>query len=87
LSKVSEWLGQVDPSEGFEVVLMPTKPLDPLNEPQAAADSLGVLAEAGATIAKATLVHHSVDHYLDQLAALVEAADGASPAPSVPDGV
>jgi probable F420-dependent oxidoreductase len=69
-SKVAEWLRQVEQPDGFEVVLMPSRPLDPVGDPRAVEDSLGELAEAGATIVKATFVHHSLDHYLEQLEAL-----------------
>ncbi|CAO5226660.1 hypothetical protein FAGKG844_1060006 [Frankia sp. AgKG'84/4] len=33
-------------------------------------EELAALAAAGATIASARLVHHSLDHYLEQLEAL-----------------
>jgi probable F420-dependent oxidoreductase len=70
LSKVSEWLDQVERPASFEVVLMPPKPLDPIGDADAASASLAAMAAAGATIAKATVVHHSLDHYLEQLEAL-----------------
>jgi probable F420-dependent oxidoreductase len=66
----AEWLHRADLPAGFEVRLSPENPLDPLAEPAAAADALGSLAEAGATMVEARVVHHSLAHYLDQLEAL-----------------
>lgn len=74
----AEWLGRVDVPPGFEVVLGPGRPLDPLAEPGPAAERLRVLAEAGATIVSSGVVHHSLEHYLEQLAALVDARDQAA---------
>jgi probable F420-dependent oxidoreductase len=71
---VAEWLSRFEVPDGFEVVLPPHRPLDPSGEPEQAAAELGTLADAGATIAKVSLVHHSLEHYLDQLAALAELA-------------
>lgn len=65
------WLGQVELPDGFEVRLGPPVPLDPLEHPVATADTLGRLADAGATVALAAFVHHSLAHYLEQLEALV----------------
>jgi probable F420-dependent oxidoreductase len=71
----AEWLGRVDVPPGFQVVLGPGRPLDPIGEPAAAADRLGTLAACGATIVSAQVVHHSLEHYLEQLAALVDTRD------------
>jgi probable F420-dependent oxidoreductase len=74
--QAKDWLGRVETPNGFEVVLSPAQPLDPGGDPAAVTDELGKLAAAGATITKATLVHHSLEHCLDQLEALsVAAAD------------
>ncbi len=69
-AQVRDWLDQVDHGPDFEVVLAPSRPLDPVEGAQAAADELGTLGEAGATIVKASLVHHSVAHCIEQLEAL-----------------
>lgn len=69
-AQAREWLDRVEPPDGFEVVLGPSRPFDPIGEPQATTDALGRLADAGATIAAAVFVHHSLDHYLEQLEAL-----------------
>ena len=67
-----EWLGRVDVPAGFEVVLGPGRVLDPAAQPDAAAEALAALAEAGATIAVAAVVHRSLEHYLEQLASLAD---------------
>ena len=72
--QVREWLDQVDHAADFEVVLAPSRPLDPTERPAETADELGVLGEAGATIVKASLVHHSLTHCIEQLEALAELA-------------
>ncbi|HVV77849.1 MAG TPA: LLM class F420-dependent oxidoreductase [Mycobacteriales bacterium] len=73
-TQVREWLGQVECGAGFEVVLAPSRPLDPIDRPQEASDELGALGEAGATIVKASLVHHSLEHCIEQLEALAQLA-------------
>jgi probable F420-dependent oxidoreductase len=71
-ARASEWLAQVDLPDGFEVRLPPERRLDPGGEPGTAAEGLIALSEAGATIAEAHLVHHSLEHYLEQLESLAE---------------
>jgi probable F420-dependent oxidoreductase len=68
--EVSGWLGAVDLPAGFEVVAQPTAVLDPIVEPGHADELLGTWAAAGATVVDVHLVHHSVDHYVEQLEAL-----------------
>jgi probable F420-dependent oxidoreductase len=72
--QVAEWLAEFELPKGFEVVLPPHRPLDPVGAPEQTAEELGRLAAAGATIAKIGLVHHSIEEYLDQLAALADLA-------------
>lgn len=69
-ARAGEWLGRVVPPDGFEVVLPPRGPVDPLGAPEEAAAALAELADAGATIANLSFVHHSLAHYLEQLEAL-----------------
>ncbi|MBK5289403.1 MAG: LLM class F420-dependent oxidoreductase [Acidimicrobiia bacterium] len=54
----------------IEVVLQNDRPWDPLGEPERVADQLGRMHAIGATGLAVRLVHHSVDHYCDQLGAL-----------------
>jgi probable F420-dependent oxidoreductase len=69
-AQAREWLDRAEPPDGFEVVLGPSRPFDPIGEPQATTDALARLSDAGATIAAAVFVHHSLEHYLEQLEAL-----------------
>jgi probable F420-dependent oxidoreductase len=68
--KVAEWLRAIDRPPGFEVVVQPTQAVDPSGEPGAVDELLREWAAAGATVADLHLVHHSLDHYLEQLEAL-----------------
>jgi probable F420-dependent oxidoreductase len=72
-TQAQKWLQQVETPDGFTVRLGPGRPLDPVADGSAAVDALGELAQAGATIAEAHVVHHSLVHYLEQLEALVAA--------------
>ncbi len=64
------WLRELDAPVGFDVILGTERPLDPGAEPGAASDAMGELAEHGTTIMSARVVHHSLEHYLEQLEAL-----------------
>lgn len=72
--QVREWLDQVEHAADFEVVLVPSRPLDPGGHPDETAAELHALGEAGATIVKASLVHHSLAHCIEQLEALATLA-------------
>ncbi len=54
----------------LEVVLQNDRPWDPIGEPDRVTDQLGRMEAIGATGLAVRLVHHSVDHYCEQLAAL-----------------
>ena len=68
--QVKDWLGRFELPDGFEVVLPPARPLDPMGAPDQVMAELALLRSAGATIVKVSLVHHSLEHYLEQLASL-----------------
>jgi probable F420-dependent oxidoreductase len=72
LATAAEWLQARDVPADFEVVLAADRPLDPVGEPDATAETLEVMAAAGTTIVSARFVHHSLEHYLEQIHALVE---------------
>ncbi len=72
MTEVRDWLGRFEIRPGFEVVLPPPAPLDPINEPQRTCDILAETAAHGATIVSATFAHTSLQHYLDNLQALAE---------------
>ncbi len=58
----------------LDVVLQNGRPLDPLGDPDGARTVLGKLAHAGATGVQLGFVHHTLDHYLEQLEALARLA-------------
>jgi len=58
----------------LEVMLQNEHPLDPVGEPERVADQLSRFAEIGATGCNVRFVHHSPDHYKEQLAALANIA-------------
>ena len=53
----------------LDVVLQSQRALDPLGDPDATRRTIESLVAAGATTLSLRLVHHSVDHYIEQLAA------------------
>jgi probable F420-dependent oxidoreductase len=72
LQQVRDWLGRFELQPGFEVVLPPAAPLDPINEPERTRDVLADTAAHGATIISAMFTHTSLQHYLENLQALAE---------------
>lgn len=67
-----EWLQAHDLPAGFEVVLPAERPLDPVKEPERTRETLQTMAAAGTTTVSARFVHHSLEHYLEQIHALAE---------------
>lgn len=72
LEQARDWLRRFELRPGFEVVLPPPAPLDPLGEPERTRDAVGEAAAHGATIVPAVFRHTSLPHYLDNLQALAE---------------
>ena len=62
----------------FEVVLQNEHPFDPGAEPGLVSDAVARLADTGATTINLRFVHHSLDHYVEQLAAMRELVDSRS---------
>lgn len=58
----------------LELVLQNERPLDPGGEPERVAERLATFTELGATILSVRFVHHSVDHYVEQLNAMADLA-------------
>lgn len=56
----------------IEVVLQNERPLDPLAEPDLVRERVARLRDVGATILNCRFAHHSVVHYLEQLAAMAD---------------
>jgi probable F420-dependent oxidoreductase len=69
---VAEWLRAWELPRDFEVVLMAEQPLDPMGNPGPTEETLHLMASAGATSLSSVFVAHSLDHYLEQIAALAE---------------
>lgn len=72
LATASDWLARHDLPPGFEVVLPADRPFDPVKEPGQAQEALHRMADAGTTIVAASFIHHSLEHYLEQIEALAE---------------
>jgi probable F420-dependent oxidoreductase len=70
---LAAWLAEASVPSGFEVVAQPSALVDPAAGLAEVDDLLGSWAEAGATVVDLHLVHHSLDHYLEQLHALASA--------------
>jgi alkanesulfonate monooxygenase SsuD/methylene tetrahydromethanopterin reductase-like flavin-dependent oxidoreductase (luciferase family) len=68
----AEWLQAWELPVGFEVVLPADQPLDPMGAPELAAETLRTMAAAGTTTVSARFIHRSLEHYLEQIHALVE---------------
>ena len=71
VATAAEWLQARDVPPGFEVVLPADRPLDPAGQPEATKETLLTMAAAGTTTVSARFVHRSLEHYLEQLHALV----------------
>lgn len=65
----ASWRARTEP---FELVLQNEHPFDPGTEPDRVRDAAARLADAGATTINLRFVHHSLDHYVEQLAAMRE---------------
>jgi probable F420-dependent oxidoreductase len=70
------WTGRAARSDAppFELVLQNEHPFDPGAEPDRVRDAAGRLGDAGATILNVRFVHQSLEHYVEQLAAMRELA-------------
>jgi probable F420-dependent oxidoreductase len=56
----------------LELILQNERPLDPLGEPERVAERVDRFREIGTAMFNVRVVHHSLEHYLEQLAALAE---------------
>jgi len=75
-TEIRRLLGATACPDGFEVVLQPQHPFDPGGEPDRVTEQVERLRNAGATALALRFVHHSLDHYLEQLAAMAELNPG-----------
>ena len=67
-------LARVDLPPGFEVVLSPARPLDPVASTEPVGEELDRWVAAGATVVNPRVVHHSLAHCIEQLDALSRVA-------------
>ena len=72
IETAAEWLKAFDVPADFEVVMPADKPLDPMGEPGETKETLETMAAGGTTTLSARFLHHSLEHYLEQLHALAE---------------
>jgi probable F420-dependent oxidoreductase len=72
IDTAAEWLQAFELPPGFEVVLPSDRPLDPVKDPEATKETLQTMAASGTTILSARFIHHSLEHYLEQIHALAE---------------
>lgn len=63
------WRARAEP---LDVIVQSERPLDPSAEPDRVAEQLERYRDIGASTLAARFVHHSVEHYCEQLAALAE---------------
>lgn len=71
-AKTKETLRRFELPPQFDVVLQTETALDPSGDPEGAAAASRSLVEAGATMLSLRFVHHSVDHYVEQLEAMAQ---------------
>jgi probable F420-dependent oxidoreductase len=67
LPQIREMLAAGAPTD---VLLQPEPPVDPVGDPDGTHAAVARLREAGATALNLRFVHHSVDHYCEQLEAM-----------------
>jgi probable F420-dependent oxidoreductase len=72
IETAAQWLQSFDLPSDFEVVMPADHALDPVGEPGRTRETLEALAKGGTTTLSARFVHRSLEHYVEQLHALVE---------------
>jgi probable F420-dependent oxidoreductase len=70
--QLARMLGRFELPEGFEVVLGFGGPVDPSGDPEGTRAAVEAVRALGATSVNVSVVHRSLDHYLEQLAAFAE---------------
>lgn len=67
LAQIGDMLPKAGAPTGFDVVLTPSRPIDPLGDSSGTVSMLRRLRDAGATVASVRISAHSASHYCDQL--------------------
>lgn len=62
----------------IEIVLQNEHPLDPIGEPERVREQIRRMVDAGATAVNARFIHHSRAHFIEQLAAFRDLANGST---------
>ena len=75
-AQMAEMLGRFELPPGFEVVLPAGPALDPIGDPDGAAQRLVRVRDAGATVVNCSVSAQSAQHFVEQLGALRAIADG-----------
>jgi len=70
LARARDTVAWSERAEPIDVLLQNEHPLDPLGEPDRVAEQLAKFTSIGATGVNVRFVHHSVEHYCEQLSAL-----------------
>jgi hypothetical protein len=65
-------LAQVELPQGFDLVTTAESAFDPVNAPERAREVIAQYQELGATVMNVSFIHHSLEHYLEQLDAFAE---------------
>ncbi len=71
ITKASETPAWAERTQPLDMVLTNNRPADPMVDPDGARHIIRRLVEAGATTIQLRLIHHSRDHYIEQLEAMV----------------
>ena len=73
-AQAREWLDKRAADRPIDVALQAMRPLDPGGAPEQTTDTARELVEAGATTIMCGFVHHSLEHYIEQLEAMAAIA-------------
>lgn len=81
LRQASEWVKAADCPKGFDIVLPADIPLDPIGDQAGTEETLAAMSQAGVTVLASRFIHHSLQHFIEQMEALVECRAKAGLAP------
>ena len=76
IAKARETPAWAERDHPLDLVLTNNRPADPMVDPDGTRHIIGRLVEAGATTIQLRLIHHSRDHYIEQLEAMVTTLAG-----------
>jgi probable F420-dependent oxidoreductase len=82
LEQIEAMLERVGDAAPIDVVLQPDPPLDPVGDPSGTRRAIAATRDAGATMLTVRFVHHSCEHYCEQLDAMRALVDDETATPS-----